>query len=263
MTERELPETGSELPETERRSGEPALSFIPSPWTPASALWLLVFVFGISVLGSLAARSIIARHLGDTASSVLVGGVLLAGYLVELAIVALGARAQDASFSESVGLIRPQHGTAVSWISVAVIGALVARGFAALYASLMQRLPIELPGADANPLSLFPGGGFSVVVLVLVVVVVAPFAEEVVFRGVLLPALGARWGVVAGVVMSSALFAGLHLSAYTFVPIAAAALVFAWMVVRFRSLWPAYVAHATFNGIAVVLLFVLKAQGLM
>jgi len=223
----------------------------------------LVFVFAVSALGSLAARSIVARHLSDTTSSILVGGVLLAGYLAELAVVRLGARAQGASFSASVGLIRPHRGTAVTWVSLAVIGALVARGFAALYANLMQLLPIELPGAEANPLSLFPGGGFSTVVLVLIVVIIAPFAEEVVFRGVLLPALGTRWGVVAGVVMSSALFAGLHFSAYTFAPIAAAALIFAWMVVRFRSLWPAYIAHATFNGIAVVLLFVLKAQGLV
>jgi len=249
--------------DTEHREAEPAFSFIPAPWSTGRALWLLVFVFSISALGSLAARSIVARHLADTTSGLLVGVVLVAGYLAELAVVGLGARAHDVSFSASVGLIRPQRGGAVTWAILAVLGAVLARGFASAYASLMQLLPIELPGAEANPLSLFPGGGFSAVVLILVVVVIAPFTEEVVFRGVLLPALGVRWGTAAGVVISSALFAGLHLSAYIFVPIAAAALVFSWTVVQFRSLWPAYVAHATFNGIAVVLLLAIEAGGLV
>lgn len=257
--------TQSDILETEPadREREPTLSFIPVPWSPGRALWLLVFVFAVSAIGSLAARSLVARHLGDTTTSILVGGVLIAGYMAELAVVWLGARTRSVSFSASVGLIRPRRGGAVTWAVLAVLGAVAARGFASAYAGLMQLLPIELPGEQTNPLSLFPGGGFSVVVLILVVVVIAPFTEEVVFRGVLLPAFGERWGAVAGVVVSSFLFAGLHLSAYIFVPIAVAALVFGWMVVRFQSLWPAYVAHATFNGIAVVLLLVLEAQGLV
>ncbi len=240
-----------------------AFSFIPAPWSPSGALWLLALVFGISALGSLMARSIVTRDLSDTALSILVGATLTAGYLIELAVVLLVSRARGHGFSASVGLIRPQRGGAWAWVLLAAIGALVARGFASLYAGATQFLPIELPGADADPLSLFPGGGFSTVILVLVVVVIAPFAEEVVFRGVLLPALGTRWGTVAGVLISSALFAGLHFSAYVFIPIAAAALVFAWLVVRFRSLWPAYFAHATFNGIAVMFLLVLEAKGLV
>jgi len=243
--------------------GAHAFSFIPTPFSPGGALWLLALVFGVSALGSLTARSIVARHLSDTASSILVGATLIAGYLIELAVVTFVSRSHGIGFSASVGLTRPQRGGTWTWALVAVCGALVARGFASLYAGLMQFLPIELPGADANPLSLFPGGGISTVILVLVVVVIAPFAEEVVFRGVLLRAFGARWGTVVGVVASSALFAGLHFSTYVFVPIAAAALVFAWLVVRYRSLWPAYVAHATFNGIAVILLLVLEARGLV
>ncbi len=242
---------------------EGTFTFIPSPWSPGGALWLLALVFGVSALGSLTARSIIAQHFSDTASSLLVGGTLVVGYLIELAVVLLVSRSQGVGFSAAVGLTRPERGSTRTWVILAVLGALAARGFASAYAGLMRLLPIELPGADANPLSLFPGGGISIVILVLVVVVIAPFAEEVVFRGVLLPAFGVRWGAIAGVAASSALFAGLHFSAYVFIPIAVAALVFAGLVARFRSLWPAYVAHATFNGIAVVFLFVLEARGLV
>lgn len=253
-------------PETQaavHEEGEPTFSFIPAAWSPGAALWLLVLVFGVSALGSLTARAIIARPLSDLQSSVLVGGTLAVGYLIELVVVSLVSRSRGIGFSASVGLIRPDSGGTWVWVILAVLGALAARGIASLYAGLMQLLPVELPGADANPLTLFPGGGFSAVILVLVVVVIAPFAEEVVFRGVLLPAFGARWGAFVGVAASSALFAGLHFSAYVLFPIAVAALLFALLVVRFRSLWPAYLAHATFNGIAVVLLIVLEARGLV
>ena len=237
--------------------------FIPTQWSPGRALWLLVLVFVLSILGSLAARYVIARHLPDTTASLLVGAVLVAGYLAELAVVRWVAAAHGLSFSASVGLVSPGGGSVLAWVTLAIVGALTARGFTALYVGVLQRLRIEPPGADASPLALFPGGGLSAIVLFMVVALIAPFAEEVVFRGVLLPAFGARWGAVLGVLISSVLFAALHVSAYVLVPIGFAAMVFGWLVVRFRSLWPAYVAHASFNGIAVVLLLALKARGLV
>lgn len=247
-----------------QNSGESqSFAFIPAPWSPGRALWLLVFVFAVSATGSIVARAIVAKNLGDALSSALVGLVLVAGYVAELFVVFLVARSHGVGLSASIGLIRPQRARAWAWVALAIVGAVSARGFASLYAELMQLLPINLPGADTNPLSLFPGGSFSLIILFLVVVVIAPFTEEVVFRGVLLPAFGARWGAVAGILMSSALFAGLHFSAYVFAPIAVAALVFGSLFVGFRSLWPAYLAHATFNGVAVVLLLVLQAQGLV
>lgn len=253
--------TESDIQTATTPEDERAFAFISAPWSPGGALWLLALVFGVSAFGSLTARSIVANHVSDAAASVLVGITLTAGYLIEVAVVSLVARSRGVGFAPSVGLVRPGSATTRNWVVFAVLGALVARGFASAYAGLTELLPVKLPGADANPISLFPGGGISTVILVLVVVLIAPFAEEVVFRGVLLPALGARWGVLMGVVGSSALFAALHFSAYALVPIAAAAVIFGMLVVRFRSLWPAYLAHAGFNGIAVVLLFLLKAQG--
>ena len=84
------------------------------------------------------------------------------------------------------------------------------------------------------------------------VVVLAPLAEEVVFRGVLLPWLSARFGVTVGVIGSSVLFAGIHLHVPSMLPLFILAIglsvVFAWT----RSLLSCIFLHAVFNAFTLV-----------
>ena len=232
------------------------------PWSPLAASWLVALTFVVSLFGSLAIREALSRDYSDTVTTLLVGGILTLGYLIELAAVRSVTISQGSRPAETVGLVRPRAVSPMTWIGAAIGGALVARAFAAIYSLLINRLGLTLPGANSDPLSVFPGGGISVVVLFAVVVFIAPFAEEVVFRGVLLPALGARWGTLYAVAISSALFATFHVSVYLFLPILVAAIIFARLAVRFGSLWPSYLAHATFNGVAAVAVLVLKAKGL-
>lgn len=85
---------------------------------------------------------------------------------------------------------------------------------------------------------------------IVVIVVVAPVAEEILFRGFLLHRWAARWGMRTGVILSSALFAILHveLIGHFFFGVVMAAL-----YVRTGSLWMAILAHALNNGIVVAL----------
>src|SRR5687768_13447534 len=85
---------------------------------------------------------------------------------------------------------------------------------------------------------------------IVVIVVLAPVAEEILFRGFLLHRWAARWGVKTGVILSSALFAILHveLIGHFFFGVVMAAL-----YVRTRSLWMAILAHALNNGLVVAL----------
>ena len=220
-------------------------------------------MLSISVLGSLVLKAVLARSFTDTVTTLLVGGTLTLGYVIELAVVRAVSTSRGQGFRAAIGLVRPAGSSTVAWIAIATGGAVSARVFAALYALLVERFGLHLPGASSDPLSLFPGGGISVVVLLAVVVLIAPFAEEVIFRGVLLPALGVGWGTLAGLLASSALFAAFHLSPYLLLPIFAASLVFGWLAIRFRSLWPSYLAHAVFNGTAAVLVLFLKSRGLV
>ncbi len=88
--------------------------------------------------------------------------------------------------------------------------------------------------------------------LMLLTVVVAPFVEELFFRGFLLQRWARRWGTATGVVASSALFAVLHgewLGHFVF------GVVMALLYLETRRLWMPMLAHAVNNG--VVALFAL------
>jgi membrane protease YdiL (CAAX protease family) len=85
---------------------------------------------------------------------------------------------------------------------------------------------------------------------IVVIVVVAPVAEEILFRGFLLHRWAVRWGMKTAVILSSAFFAILHveLIGHFFFGVVMAAL-----YVRTQSLWMAILAHALNNGIVVAL----------
>lgn len=98
-------------------------------------------------------------------------------------------------------------------------------------------------------------GGF--VFTVAMVVVLGPLVEELVFRGIVLSAIGERWGSAAGVVGSAAIFGAFHFSLWQFVPAVALGLALGWLTLRRRSLWPAIALHCAYNGLVVLAAFLL------
>lgn len=101
------------------------------------------------------------------------------------------------------------------------------------------------------------------ILLALLVVAVAPFVEELVFRGVLLSGLARRIPVGWAIVASAVVFGCAHLPDFGFAWYAVPALVLlgvvlGWLRVRSGSLWPAVVLHATNNFIAVLAWFLVS-----
>ena len=89
--------------------------------------------------------------------------------------------------------------------------------------------------------------------LFVIVAVGAPLFEEIFFRGVLYGALRRRWGVAAGVLASSAIFAILHPQLpLGFIPIFVLAVGFALMYEWRQSLVPSMVMHALQNSLVFV-----------
>lgn len=94
------------------------------------------------------------------------------------------------------------------------------------------------------------GGG---VVSVIVVCVVAPFIEEMLFRGVILRSFLVNYSVNSSIVLSSLLFALYHLNIYQ-IPVAfIIGCLFGWLYVRTRTLWPSIIGHALYNACAILL----------
>jgi membrane protease YdiL (CAAX protease family) len=108
-----------------------------------------------------------------------------------------------------------------------------------------------------------PGGPVGVAIVALLLLVVAPFAEEIIFRGVLLSSLSNRWGLFAGLVGSSVMFSAVHLSLVGFVPLLVAGALFGGLFIRSRSLWVAVAAHSAYNALSLLALLVSRASGVL
>jgi uncharacterized protein len=104
---------------------------------------------------------------------------------------------------------------------------------------------------------LFGGGAVSFVAVVLV----APFFEELLFRGIILRGLLVRMSAPRAVVLSSLLFGAMHANLYQLVDAGTFGLVLGWLYVRFRSTLPCMLLHALTNALA-MLCWSLGAQDL-
>ena len=98
------------------------------------------------------------------------------------------------------------------------------------------------------------------ILLALLVIGVAPFVEELVFRGVLLSGLASRMRIGWAMLVSAIVFGCVHLPDFKFAwyPVPALVLlglVLAWLRVRTRSLWPSITLHAANNFFAVLAWF--------
>ena len=93
---------------------------------------------------------------------------------------------------------------------------------------------------------------------VFVLCLLAPFAEEVLFRGFLFQWLARRLGLWTGILVSSFLFAVFHWNLFGFANSFLLGIFAALLLRASRSLWPAIALHALWN-----VLFVLFALGVL
>jgi hypothetical protein len=106
----------------------------------------------------------------------------------------------------------------------------------------------------------------TAVVLALIVAVGAPFFEELFFRGLVQSAITRRWGARVAVFAQAACFAAAHYQVgmglaetfITFLTIGALGIYLGVLRWRYQRLGPGMVAHATFNLVAVLLVFAVR-----
>ncbi len=81
----------------------------------------------------------------------------------------------------------------------------------------------------------------------LAVCLLAPLMEEMLFRGVLLPAFVYRNKQYIGILSSAALFSLIHFSAEQAIILFIAGICFGILRVKSNSIWPSFLAHCTNN----------------
>lgn len=90
----------------------------------------------------------------------------------------------------------------------------------------------------------------------IVLVVVAPVAEEVLFRGYLLSRLRRYLPVWLAVILTSLLFGLVHFQWNVGLDVFALSLALCWLRIQTGSLWPSILLHSLKNGIAFYVLFI-------
>ena len=122
-----------------------------------------------------------------------------------------------------------------------------------IYAPFQQFFDFDVSEA-AREITDRAATGSDIAFLALGVVIGAPIFEEIFFRGLVLQAFERKWGAVAGVLASSALFGAVHLQLLQFPALMAFGVIAAVLVRRYQRLGPAIWAHIGFNLVAVITL---------
>lgn len=119
-------------------------------------------------------------------------------------------------------------------------------GFTAIYAFCVLALGIESLLPPAIPKELL-GTGFIMPFNLISIVVWVPIIEEAFFRGFILVGLRHRMGTPKALLISSAVFAGVHISLGLLIPIFVTGLLLGALYLKTKSLWPSIVIHSIQN----------------
>lgn len=91
-------------------------------------------------------------------------------------------------------------------------------------------------------------------ILIIVTAVVAPFCEEIYFRGFLYSAFKKSFGVPAALFLSSFLFSLAHLELYSFIPIMIIGWLLAYIYEKTKSIFTVIFLHSVYNLILISIL---------
>jgi membrane protease YdiL (CAAX protease family) len=228
-------------------------------------VFLVLAMLLVTVLAKDAVLGLHAVSLMPTAGRTVVrAGVLTVYYSLQLAVFAWLATRHRATLSAAFGLGGRESSTDAERVqevgapslagSIGLVTGLFAatEAFAVGYGLVMQSVGISQPQRLSSDLAeVFGSGGAGLALSIALVALVAPFAEELAFRGVVLPVLGARWGMWPAIVGSAVIYAVYHFSWWLFTPTFVLGLALGWLAWTRRSLWPAIWLHVLYNAVAV------------
>jgi membrane protease YdiL (CAAX protease family)/Pyruvate/2-oxoacid:ferredoxin oxidoreductase delta subunit len=124
--------------------------------------------------------------------------------------------------------------------------------FSVTYRAVVLGIGLHPPASAGTDLpGLFGPGTVGAVLTVIVVAVLGPALEEVLLRGVVMGALRGRIGMWPAIGVSAVVFALLHASVWSLLPLTVLGVGLGWLAARSRSLWPAIAAHVLYNGVLV------------
>lgn len=252
---------------------------IPGPGIPEAVLWMLGML-AVHMVGMVVAMTVIVvSHLSTLASPPAgigqlvpeIRGVLqnqshvlnlITGemmFFVAVAVIATGLRLGRRS-ARRLGLRRISAPHLALIVSVSIPLSLMCGAFhhvtTEVWDSTIGNLPMFqfFQGMDVNE-TLKPLGELAPLWLLIAVIALAPaIGEEVIFRGVIGRGLVARHGIIAGVVMTSLMFAAVHVHPAHAIALLPLAFFIHLVYLATRSFWAPVLLHLLNNSLAATLL---------
>ncbi|MHC4506201.1 MAG: lysostaphin resistance A-like protein [Planctomycetota bacterium] len=231
---------GSDTAKAPPPAGSPP-AFERPKWDIVDAAALVCLELGIVGLGPW-----VARFAGRAATAY---ARAIAWPALTLPLVLLIARRWWNADLAELGVRRPRAG---SWRWFVRFGAVVGLGYLTLGAGVVLAFKGRFDVAAWSAIYKARLGRSGIVALVLFMLVAAPLVEELVYRGVLYPALRVRLGRGWAVALSAVIFAAIHplMMWRLFPPVTQllGGLIFAWSYEKTRSLLHPVVFHVTGNA---------------
>ncbi|MDH4247355.1 MAG: CPBP family intramembrane metalloprotease [Deltaproteobacteria bacterium] len=227
------------------------------PWSIGQALCVVGVFSGVQptlslLVASLSGATSESQRLALTVPAVL-GVSHLLGWLGAFGLVR-GVHGQAFFASMRLRAFDLRAGQVLGWLGLGMGMQVLARVWV-----ILAPPPLTLDFPLVHYLELGPG---AVAFLLVMVVLMAPVLEEVLFRGLLFPALRRRMSFWPAALLVTVLFTALHSVQFlAYLPalagIAALGLLLAWQRERTGSLWPSILLHTGFNLLGILPLLLL------
>ncbi|MGA2246894.1 MAG: CPBP family intramembrane glutamic endopeptidase [Verrucomicrobiota bacterium] len=233
-------------------------------WEAEAVLALLGGIVAALFFGALAAGLLRQAGVAGFRSEGSVGSVLLATLSFHGAAILLGTiflKFHDSSWREVLGRTGWKHCLALACVILVLVAPLIC---GLKWVSDLALLKLHRSIADQNAVELILGAKpWLRCYLFFFAVILAPAAEEFVFRGLLF-ATAKRYGWPrAGWIGVSLLFALVHFNAPTFLPLFVLALALTWLYEVTEGLLAPILAHSLFNAANLVLLLIAEKYNLL
>jgi CAAX protease family protein len=236
----------------------------PRPvWSGWDLIWITVGILLFLIGGTLAIGGLL-RITGQLrlqspgqATALSVSAAVLEGVALIGSVYLLGLRRRHIPW-QAVGVRQPGR---IWWQSSLWIGLLVIP-ISGLIAEVIQKV-LGLPQTNPQLPFLAPEGfnWFGAIGMFLFGGIIDPFAEELVFRGVLYQWLRDHFGVWPGIAVSSLAFGLAHGDIAVGGAAAVLGIVLAWTYEKSNSLWPPVLIHVINNSFKIFLLYGMLATG--
>jgi len=196
----------------------------------------------------------VATELGDTAADFALAGLTI-GFEVLFGVLVLWFAHRRRISLASLGFRRP-----IRWgpLGIAVTGTYVTLFVYGGAIELLKELGVDpgwFEGTNEIPIDPDQGAGTLVPLLVLfgmAVMIIAPLAEEVLFRGLIFRALDGAWAGWAAIAVSGLAFGVFHTNLAVLIPFSLIGMIFAWTFRASGSLWVTIIAHFIINTLSFI-----------